>query len=377
VTNQSANPVSLAGAGGVSRKLGKGDVGALMPGDCVEFIGNAADGSGAPVMYLRLELVSDMPEHRGYPSTSAPTKAVVDVHVPASSSSSRGPAGGGGGRGGGGGAAQAQMDAGPLLPAYEDARHREPSGPPFWLILGGSCVKDAFPAEQRRLEGHAEGLTVGRAHQQALHANAFDPALRQYLSRDHFRIECGGEGCRLVPLSSNPMWRQSGGRLEETEVGKPALRLRDGDEILLFTGADDCTPDGPGNLGLLRWVFREGSSGGGSRSPRGAGRGGGGGGGSTPRGEKDRNRFIPFGWEGGAQAVAGQLPVTPRQAGRSKSPRRAHFGDSTLVARGRPPQGSGYGGDSGTTDYPPGHWRSQDVSMPDLDDKFAASGFRY
>merc|ERR1712187_1068334 len=53
----------------------------------------------------------------------------------------------------------------------------------------------------------------------------------------------------------NPMWRLRRGKLAEAEKGETPLPLKYGDVIVIFTGAEDCTPDGPGNLGTLLWTF--------------------------------------------------------------------------------------------------------------------------
>jgi len=373
VINNSTNPVQIVPASGSGpRKLGKNDSTRMVPGDLVEFIGNAADGSGAAVVFLRLKLLSEAPEYSS--SATAPTQAVVDT-LPASAA---------------GYAERGKQDRGlsdrmPDIPAgysaasgahafreyprdeprdyYEsrdrDSRYRddgsrwdrpnetsyaadprassssyhpEPrrqdrpdrpdrqllpkpeqamqaSQPLFWIVLGGSAVRRDFPASDRRLEGGPEGLTVGRAHQQALHSNAFGQELRQYLSRDHFRIDWGREGCRLVPLSSNPIWRLRGGRMVEAIVGQPPSSLVDGDELLLFTGASDCTPDGPGNLGLLSWSFREGQS-------------------SADRADATVQALRRSPYDQDSDQRGG--------GSRSKSPRRAHFGASTSVARDPP-----------------------------------------
>lgn len=267
VKNLSSNPVQLAGAGGAVCKLFLGDSAELALGGLLEFLGGAADGSGTAVPYLRLalqrrELACGVP-------AAAPMQAVVGLTSP-----THGHAWGG--------------------------------GPPFWLVLGGSAVRQDFPEDERYLEGRADGLIVGRAHQQALHGSAFDVALRQYLSRDHFRVEAGREGWQMVPLSSNPLWRRGRGRSTETGVGQTPLRLADGDEIVLFTGAHDCTADGPGSIGSLFWIFREGTG-------------------------------VQVPWLAGAQQAlplqlcqdAGARGAVARP--RSKSPRRCYFGDSTAV----------------------------------------------
>jgi len=255
VTNLSANPVALAG----QRRLGKGERGAVGPGDCVDFIGGSAGASGGPVIYLKLRLEEGQratapPLGAEHEALLAPPQLPQAPPVPASvlpvAETSLPPP-------------PPRPCAPPLLPAPEEvAAPRSPRlrfvPPPFRLMLRGSAVRADFTQERRQLEGCDDGLTVGRAHQQALHAEAFEVELRQYLSRDHFRIERSRDGaCRLVPLSSNPMWRLRGGRQTEAVRGDPALPLVHGDAIQIFTGAEDCTPDGSGNMGSLFWIFQD------------------------------------------------------------------------------------------------------------------------
>lgn len=151
-----------------------------------------------------------------------------------------------------------------MLPPPQEATQHSPRGgedPHFWLTLCGSAVRDGYPPDARRLDGGEEGLTVGRAHQKELHREAFDEELQQYLSRDHFRIDLGLDGlCKLVAISNNPIWRNRCGKRTEAVVGDPPLTLVNGDAIQLFTGADDCTATGPGNLGSLLWLFQDTTS---------------------------------------------------------------------------------------------------------------------
>merc|ERR1711879_858032 len=82
---------------------------------------------------------------------------------------------------------------------------------PFRLFLSGSAVRRTFAVDKRVLEGWEDGLTIGRAHQKDLHSEAFEQELRQYISRDHFRIECGRDGSYgLSALTDNPLWRKRG-----------------------------------------------------------------------------------------------------------------------------------------------------------------------
>eukprot|EP00930_Biecheleria_cincta_P018218 TRINITY_DN14269_c0_g1_i2.p1 TRINITY_DN14269_c0_g1~~TRINITY_DN14269_c0_g1_i2.p1 ORF type:complete len:169 (-),score=37.47 TRINITY_DN14269_c0_g1_i2:54-560(-) len=133
--------------------------------------------------------------------------------------------------------------------------------PLFWLELEGAAVQQSFPAKQRILAGSPQGLVVGRLHQQSLHREAFSKEVSEYISREHFRISCQPPPAARFVLASltggNTMWRGRAGKLQPLEKGDPPLQLLHGDEILLYTGAQDGTPEGRGSLGLLKWVFRE------------------------------------------------------------------------------------------------------------------------
>eukprot|EP00930_Biecheleria_cincta_P044809 TRINITY_DN30861_c0_g2_i1.p1 TRINITY_DN30861_c0_g2~~TRINITY_DN30861_c0_g2_i1.p1 ORF type:complete len:1108 (+),score=185.60 TRINITY_DN30861_c0_g2_i1:29-3352(+) len=238
VVNLSANPVAIAGP-----KLGKGEKATLRPGSCIDFIGTHSDGSGQTVVYLKIKLEAhgsrepdrrpdeDSPSRGGY--TKPPTELLLEAL----------------------GGSESKAASGNLLPSIEEVRQAQ-SGVPFWLALEGSAVRQSFPADLRVLEGSRDGLVVGRAHQPKLHNEAFVKEVREYLSRDHFRIDRDNDGYHsLVALSSNPIWRCRNGQRRELERGDPPLSLLSGDQILLFTGASDCTPDGPENLGILRWKF--------------------------------------------------------------------------------------------------------------------------
>ncbi|CAE7483674.1 unnamed protein product, partial [Symbiodinium pilosum] len=227
VTNLSANPIAISGP-----KLGKGEHATLRPGTCIDFIGTHSDGSGQTVVYLKLKLQSrDQPRSQREYSGEArsPEKPPTE----------------------------------PLLEALGGAEGKRAPGArkgsgPFWLELGGSAVRQTFPDNLRIIEGSVDGLLVGRAHQQSLFQEAFRKEVREYLSRDHFRIDRDRAGqFNLVALSANPIWRMRQRQLRELERGDPPLSLLNGDEIFLFTGASDCTPDGPDNLGVLKWRFAQ------------------------------------------------------------------------------------------------------------------------
>jgi len=131
-------------------------------------------------------------------------------------------------------------------------QQKQSNAGPFWLTLGGSLVRDNFPCSYRRLEGCEDGLVVGRSHQLTLHKEAMREDVLQYLSREHFCVEPTVEGWCISPMSANPIWHVHHGVC--TEVTR-TLPLVDGDRITLFTGAFDCTLDGPGSLGTLYWDF--------------------------------------------------------------------------------------------------------------------------
>jgi len=352
VTNLSANPVVLAG----SRRLGKGEKGAIRPSDSIDFIGGSIGGSGGPVVYLKLVLESQRSSPaRASGDDTGPRTPRREPPAPRSPAAAPKPP-----RDPDTGQGPGQVVA-PLLPPAEEAAcaSLETSGPPaFWLRLRGSAVRESFEHTRRRLEGSGDGMTVGRAHQQALHSEAFDVELRQYLSRDHFRIERGSDGAfRLVPVSGNPIWRVREGRRTEAVRGDPALPLKDGDSIHLFTGADDYTPDGPGSLGTLIWDFHEASS-------------------PKLRGETKESRD---------QMERPFLPVSFHSPGEGRGRRR---GPGSVSPRATPPRTRGHA-DSPTKaldapvrylvdeDEQPDERVDMDLSFRHVNDKFAASGFRY
>lgn len=130
----------------------------------------------------------------------------------------------------------------------------------FRLTLCGSALEEAHSQDEWHLDGKEEGLTVGRNHQPSMFAVAVRAAVAPYISREHFRIDRDQFGaCSVVSLSGNPLWRVRG--MEKTKLMRddPALPLASGDALLLFTGARDGTPDGPGSFGLLFFRFHQGS----------------------------------------------------------------------------------------------------------------------
>lgn len=126
---------------------------------------------------------------------------------------------------------------------------------PFWLDLNGEVVRD-LPRDQLRVVGSSQGLSVGRVHQPQVHKAALSDDVVQFVSREHFHIQNDSGTFFLVPLSGNPMWRRRHGERIEAKKGEPPMLLEDGDEVVLFTGATDRTPDGAGSRGSLQWTFR-------------------------------------------------------------------------------------------------------------------------
>lgn len=271
VTNCSSNPVALTG----QRRMGKGEAGMIRTGGSIDFLGENIPGASGLNVFLTLRLeeqggsdiqVEVEPERSPISRYRAPqTSSFSQVQHPfaaesGTSSGAHPPA-----------ASDrmvpyrqqekqlhAQLPA-PSEKTQDSARSGEASH--FWLTLCGSVVKEGYPFDARRLEGGEEGLSVGRAHQKELHLEAFDVEMRQYLSRDHFRIDPGIDGSyKLVAISNNPIWRNRCGKRTEAVVGDPPLTLINGDAIQLFTGADDCTATGPGNLGSLLWIFQAATS---------------------------------------------------------------------------------------------------------------------
>jgi hypothetical protein len=131
---------------------------------------------------------------------------------------------------------------------------------PFWLELGGSALREDFPLARRKLVGDTSGIVVGRSHQghiflEALRNEVRDEILR-LISREHFRIvRCPDSTYRLEKLTNNSMWRVRPGERVTVRKGGDLLPLAGGDIILLFSGAADGTPDGPGSLGTLFFNF--------------------------------------------------------------------------------------------------------------------------
>lgn len=136
----------------------------------------------------------------------------------------------------------------------------EVSACPFWLELGGSALREDYPPARRKLIGQHSGIVVGRTHQGHIFLEAFRDEIRdellKFISRDHFRIvRCPDSTYRLERLTGNSMWRVRPGERVPLRKGCDPLPLAGGDIILLYSGATDNTPDGPGNLGTLFFNF--------------------------------------------------------------------------------------------------------------------------
>lgn len=125
----------------------------------------------------------------------------------------------------------------------------------FSLELSGSAVREGVPLERRQLIFPLDELMLGRAHQRRLHAEALRDGVSSWVSRDHFKIYPASEGFHVVALTSNPMWHVRGGKQSVFLKGQGSVSLASGDSLLLYTGATDGTPDGPGGLGTLQWTF--------------------------------------------------------------------------------------------------------------------------
>lgn len=142
-------------------------------------------------------------------------------------------------------------------PAAQSPRKR----PSFWLELSGSAV-----LETRRVDASDGKIVVGRAWQFDLHKKALREEVQTFVSREHFRIEelaSGGAATafpqkkmlRLTALSSNPIWMSRSGQVQQLSK-EDFVEVDSGDRILLYTGARDGTPDGPGSVGQLIWTLQ-------------------------------------------------------------------------------------------------------------------------
>eukprot|EP00928_Gymnodinium_smaydae_P025747 TRINITY_DN20416_c0_g1_i2.p1 TRINITY_DN20416_c0_g1~~TRINITY_DN20416_c0_g1_i2.p1 ORF type:complete len:311 (+),score=54.41 TRINITY_DN20416_c0_g1_i2:503-1435(+) len=269
----------------------------------------------------------------------------------------------------------------------------------FSLVIGGSAVRPDLPLERKRLEGSADGLTVGRTNQRALHSEGLMEGVLQYVSREHFRVEPGARpgSFQLRVLSSNPVWLARSGRRTEIEKGDAPVPLADNDAVLLFTGAEDCTADGPGCKGVLHWTFftstvdddtlrlREALC---AEAPSGAGVSGPG---RSPR--SPRTGSSAGGGGGGTMSSPRRVAFADEQANRGSAGDRHPPATSPAAAAApaRPPSSSGqvgalkapcpvFGLDNEEDELAGAGSPSvclEDDSPGGLDDKFARSGFRF
>jgi hypothetical protein len=264
VTNRSSNPISLG-----KQPLGHGDQGTVRPGDHIDFIASA-DRSDSTLVFLKfiLEKADDVNVDVAQSSKELPPTLVKNTKVSTGDHVV--------------GTEVPKLPFGPsaarLMEATDAAQKRAESSletgvgrdsamqtqsaqaTPFRLTLCGSALEEAHSQDEWHLEGKEEGLTVGRNHQPSMFAVALRAGVAPYISREHFRIDrCQLGACSVISLSGNPLWRVRG--MEKTKLmrDEPALPLASGDALLLFTGARDGTPDGPGSFGLLYFRFHQAS----------------------------------------------------------------------------------------------------------------------
>jgi len=148
---------------------------------------------------------------------------------------------------------------------HEAPKAQSPRRRSFWLELSGSTV-----LEPRRVDAGNDGkIVVGRAWQFDLHKKALREEVQTFVSREHFRVEELEEHgsavntsafpqkkrLRLTALSSNPIWMSRAGQLHQLSK-EESVDVDAGDRILLYTGARDGTPDGPGSVGQLIWTVQ-------------------------------------------------------------------------------------------------------------------------
>jgi len=124
--------------------------------------------------------------------------------------------------------------------------------PDFCLEIGGTAVLATLPLESRRvLPKVGRELVIGRWFQAQLFLEGICEAALKWVSRAHFRIECGVDGkCNLVLLSKHPAWLLRSGRREQAKQ-RQALAIQRGDLILLYMGASDGSADGVDGAGTL------------------------------------------------------------------------------------------------------------------------------
>lgn len=133
----------------------------------------------------------------------------------------------------------------------------------FWLELWGSAVIAQMNQSQRKVlanaggscDGTRAGVIVGRNIQPEMLVSALADAALTWVSREHFRVEESNAGpCVLSVISNNPIWRRRGADMVILRK-QDTCTLEHGDQVLLYTGASDGQPEGPGNKGSIVWVF--------------------------------------------------------------------------------------------------------------------------
>lgn len=149
----------------------------------------------------------------------------------------------------------------PEDPHAEAPKAQSPRKRSFWLELSGSAA-----LEKRRVDASDGKIVVGRAWQFDLHKKALREEVQTFVSREHFRVEelaSGGAATafpqkktlRLTALSSNPIWMSRSGQVQQLSK-EDFVEVDAGDCILLYTGARDGTPNGPGSVGELIWTVQ-------------------------------------------------------------------------------------------------------------------------
>ncbi|CAK9010820.1 unnamed protein product [Durusdinium trenchii] len=221
VQNLSVNHVMASG-----RQLQKGQQTTMQVNSAIDFLAvpPGAPPAAVPQCFLRLELIPDG-------NAAAPGVPVVP-----------------------GAAAAAPLGAATIGGAPSSPRAKS-----FWLELSGTAV-----LERRRVDANDGKIVVGRAWQFDLHKQALRPEVQTFVSREHFKVEELRHGPAasafpqkpalwLTALSSNPIWMQRHGQLRQLSK-EDSVEVDAGDQILLYTGASDGSPDGSGCAGTVLWT---------------------------------------------------------------------------------------------------------------------------
>ncbi|CAJ1430830.1 unnamed protein product [Effrenium voratum] len=202
IRNLSVNHIMVAG-----RQLQRGEQGSVQVNNSIDFLAvpPGAAASAVPQCFLRLELVSE--------DTSTPQAPPARA-------------------------------------------------PGFWLEVSGSAV---LQTSARKVHAGPDGkIVIGRAWQYELHKKALREEVQTFVSREHFRVEEQRQAVnavfpqkpllRLTALSANPIWLQRAGQLQQLSKEDEAVDVDVGDCILLYTGASNGLPEGPGSAGSLLWT---------------------------------------------------------------------------------------------------------------------------